>query len=101
TKRWSITAICVALAISRLVWPDIKVDEITIALVIVAASMLFLPELQKALPHIKRVKLWDLEVETKDQVAQLGERVDSIRDTTAKAAADSSAQSSADIADIS
>src|SRR6266566_8320408 len=81
-KRWLIIIICLGLLIARLLWPHIQFDAVTLWLVVIAAFFLIIPEPRVFFPYIKRVKLWDAEIELKEEVKELGREVDKLFDTS-------------------
>jgi hypothetical protein len=80
-KRWLIIIICLGLVIVRLLWPHIQLDAVTLWLVVIAAFFLIIPEPRMFFPYIKRVKLWEAEIELKEEVKELGREVDKIQES--------------------
>ena len=75
-KRWLIIITCLGLVTVRLIWPHIQFDAVTIWLIVIAAFFLIIPEPRVFFPYIKRVKLWEAEIELKEEVKELGREVD-------------------------
>jgi hypothetical protein len=82
-KRWLIIIICLGLLIVRLLWPHIQFDAVTLWLVVIAAFFLIIPEPRVYFPYIKRVKLWEAEIELKEEVKELGREVDKVQESVA------------------
>ncbi len=82
-KRWLIIVICLGLVAIRLIWPHIQFDAVTIWLVVIAAFFLIIPDPRAFFPYIKRVKLWEAEIELKEEVKELGKEVDKVQESVA------------------
>ncbi len=82
-KRWLIIIVCLGLLTARLLWPHIQFDAITLWLVVIAAFFLIIPEPRVFFPYIKRVKLWEAEIELKEEVKELGREVDKVQESVA------------------
>ncbi len=82
-KRWLIIITCLGLVAVRLIWPHIQFDAVTIWLIVIAAFFLIIPEPRVFFPYIKRVKLWEAEIELKEEVKELGREVDKVQESVA------------------
>lgn len=51
-----------ALIVSRIIWPNIKIDEITVTLAVIATIFMMLPELISGIESIKSIKYKDIEI---------------------------------------
>ncbi len=82
-KRWLIIFTCLGLVTVRIIWPRIEFDAVTIWLIVIAAFFLVIPEPRVFFPYIKRVKLWDAEIELKEEVKELGREVNKVQESVA------------------
>jgi hypothetical protein len=62
SKRYLVAVWFLLLIAARVIWPSIKIDEITLFMSIIATFILFLPELAHLINIIKGVKYGDFEV---------------------------------------
>jgi hypothetical protein len=83
-KRWLIIITCLGLVTVRLIWPQIQFDAVTIWLIVIAAFFLIIPEPRVFFPYIKRVKLWEAEIELKEEIKELGREVDKAQESVDK-----------------
>lgn len=82
-KRWLIIAISLGLLIVHLIEPRIQFDATTIWLIAIAAFFLIIPDPSILFPYIKRIKLWEAEIELKEEVKELGKEVDKVQESVA------------------
>lgn len=82
-KRWTMIVICLGFAGVRLIRPDLKVDVITIWLLVIAMVFFLLPELRAVTPYIKRIRVGDTEIELKDQIKDLGKQIERAEEAVA------------------
>jgi len=82
-KRWLIIITCLGLVAARLIWPHIQFDAVTIWLIAIAAFFLIIPDPRALFPYIKRIKLWEAEIELKEEVKELGREVDKVQESVA------------------
>ena len=92
--RWFLAIVCLALASSRIIWPHLAVDEITIWLVALAAMILLIPQIAEALgsiprsiPGIKRLKAGPFELEFQESLKELTGQVLKASESAAQAGA--------------
>ena len=78
--RYLIAAAAIILVAVRALWPDLRIDEISIALLAVAALALLLPDIAPIASRVSRLKLWDLEVELSEKVKELSDRAEAVGD---------------------
>ena len=83
-KRWLIIITCLGLVAVRFIWPHIQFDAVTIWLVVIAAFFLINPDPRAFFPYVKRVKLWEAEIELKEEVKELGKEVDKAQESVGK-----------------
>src|SRR2546423_8668402 len=81
-RRLFILAICFAFILDRQVWHKIQFDAVTICLVVVIALFLFFPNPQIIFPYVKRIKLWEVEIELKEQIRELEKEVVKAQDAS-------------------
>ncbi len=74
--RYLVALVAVAIVIVRAVWPDARLDEISLVLLVVAALALVWPDIAPLTSRIRRLKLWELEVELSEKISELSERVE-------------------------
>lgn len=79
-KRWLMIVVCLGLVIVRLLRPDLKVDVITVWLLVIATLFFLLPEMRLMTPYIKRIRVGDTEIELKEQIKDLGKKVERVED---------------------
>jgi len=91
-KRGFLFVFCLALIIMRFHWPSVKVDTISIELLIIAALILFLPEAKAILPYVKIIKAAGIEIELKERLQKLDTEVEKVRDSITDTGADSTPQ---------
>jgi hypothetical protein len=82
-KRWLIILICLGLLTVHLTGPRIQFDATSIWLIAIAAFFLVIPDPSIFFPYIKRIKLWEAEIELKEEVKELGKEVDKVQETVA------------------
>jgi len=78
-KRWLIIIVCIALVVGRIIWPNIQVDAITIWLIGIATVLFVLPELRVITPYIKRIKIFDAELELQEKIEKLSAEVQKVQ----------------------
>jgi len=78
-KRWLIIAVCLSLIIMQQIWPHIQFNIFSISLLIVAAISFIFPDLYIILPHIRRIKFWEAELELQERAKELGKEVTAIQ----------------------
>jgi len=69
--RWVVTVICMGIIVVRAVWPELRFDNISVILLVLAAVSALLPELYKHIGKIKKVKIGDVEVELEEKLKKL------------------------------
>lgn len=74
--RYLVAAASLALVVARAVWPDVRVDEISLVLFALAALALLLPDIAPVASRIRRFKLWNLEVELSEEISELAHRAE-------------------------
>jgi predicted membrane protein len=74
--RYLVALVALAIVIVRAVWPDARLDEISLVLLVVAALALVWPDIVPLTSRIRRFKVWGLEVELMEEISQLTERTE-------------------------
>lgn len=74
-KRWLIIITCIVLVVVQQIWPHIQFSIFSIGLLITATIFLVSPNLYVIFPYIKRVKLWEAELELQERVEELSKDV--------------------------
>lgn len=82
--RYIVAAICVGLIGVRAVWPEVRFDNISLTLLIVAALATLLPELRVALQRVKKVKFGDFEVELAEKLKALASGTEEVESSVAQ-----------------
>ncbi len=83
-KRQLLIAFCLALVAVRLRWPDIKVDGVTVWLVVVAVLLFLLPEVRAFLPYVERAKLGPVELTLREGIRALTREIEEAQDSYAE-----------------
>jgi hypothetical protein len=78
-KRWLVAAVALALAVARVLLPDLNIDLVTLGLVAVAGAALLLPSVSTMLRHIRRFRVAGVELEFRDDIREVSREVDSAR----------------------
>lgn len=81
-KRLLILVASITFILDRQIWHKIQFDVVTIWLVIVIALFLFFPNPQIIFPYVKRIKLWEVEIELKEQIRELEKEVVKAQDAS-------------------
>ena len=74
--RFLIAVVALALVVVRALWPDIRLDEISLMLFALAALALLSPDLAPIAGRIRRLKLWQIEVELSEKIGELAQRAE-------------------------
>jgi hypothetical protein len=74
--RYLIALGALALVVMRAVWPDLRVDEISLVLFLLAGLALVWPEIAPLASRIRRFRLWELEVELTEKISELTRRAE-------------------------
>jgi len=89
-QRGLIVLVCLALIVSRLIWPELTVDWITVVLVAIATIAILLPSFESLLPHVsqvlpyvKKLKVAGVEVELSEEIKKLSKDVDEAKESLA------------------
>jgi hypothetical protein len=82
-KRWLVIIALLILIADRQIWHKIQFDAVTISLVVVIALFLLFPNPQIIFPYVKRIKLWEVEIELKEQIRELEKEVVKAQDASA------------------
>jgi len=77
--RWIFILICLFLVIGRLFYPDLEVDIISVWFIGIASVIFFLPQLNKIIPLVKKMKLGNTEFEFKEKLGNLGKQMEEIQ----------------------
>lgn len=90
-QRGLIVFVCLALILSRLIWPDLAVDWITVVLVAIATLAILLPSYEslwphvyQLLPYVKKLKVAGVEVELSDEIKKLSRDLDEAKESLAE-----------------
>src|SRR5438105_8421023 len=78
-QRSLIILLCLILVAVRMIWPDMKVDVISLWLLGIAAFLLLMPKLGVFVPYIKRVKVGDSEIELTEEIKNFGKEVEKVQ----------------------
>lgn len=86
TRAWQrvlIVAVCLGVAFARMIFPDLKVDGITVWLIAIAAAIILMPKVGvvvpyflKAIPYIKKASIAGIEFELTDDIKKLAKDLD-------------------------
>lgn len=74
--RYLVALVALALLIVRAVWPDLRVDEISLVLFALAALALFWRDIAPVAGRIRKFKAWGIEVELSERIGELTERTE-------------------------
>ena len=75
-KRGLVICVCILFLLDHQLWHKIQFDAVTISLIVIIAVFLSLPNPQIIFPYIKRIKLWEAEIELKEEIKELGKEVE-------------------------
>lgn len=78
-QRLLIILLCLILVAVRMIWPDMKVDAVSLWLLGIAAFLLLMPKLGIFVPYIKRVKVGDSELELNEEIKNFGKAVEKVQ----------------------
>jgi len=78
-QRSLIILLCLILVAVRMIWPDMKVDVISLWLLGIAAFLLLMPKLGVFVPYIKRVKVGDSEIELNEEIKNFGKEMEKVQ----------------------
>lgn len=76
--RYAVALACFALIVARAIWPDLRFDAISLALLVVAAAALLVREWQELVGRIKKVKVGEVEVEFAEKLKDLANKTQSL-----------------------
>src|SRR5260221_12014413 len=79
-RRWLIIAACILFIVDRQIWHKVQFDPVTIVLIIILAFLIILPNPQVIFPYVKRIKLWEAEIELKEVIKELEKEVEKVQD---------------------
>jgi len=85
-RNWSrslVILLYIAFWLDRLIWHKIQFDAITISLIAVLPLILVLLNPQIFISYIKRIKLWEVEIEFKEVIKELGKEVEKVQEADA------------------
>ena len=85
-RRLLIVVVSIAFILDRQIWHKIQFDAVTIWLVVSIAIFLLFPNPQIIFPYVKRIKLWEVEIELKEQIRELEKEVVKAQDASANEA---------------
>lgn len=87
-QRGLIVLVCFSLILSRLIWPDLSIDWITITLVAIATVAILLPsyntlwpQVSQVLPYVKKFKVAGVEVELSEEIKKLSKEVENAKES--------------------
>ena len=78
-QRALIILLCLILVAVRMIWPNMKVDVISLWLLGIAAFLLLMPRLRIFIPYIKRIKLGETELELSEEIKNFGKEVEKVQ----------------------
>jgi hypothetical protein len=79
-KRWFVITACIIFIVDRQVWHRVQFDPMTTWLVAVIAFFLIFPSPQVIFPYVKRFKIWEVEIELKEDIKMLEKEVEKAQD---------------------
>jgi hypothetical protein len=85
-RRLLIVVASFVFILDRQIWHKIQFDAVTIGLIVVIALFLLFPNPQIIFPYVKRIKLWEVEIELKEQIRELEKEVVKAQDASANEA---------------
>ena len=65
-KRLLGILICIAIVFNTQIWHKIHLDNITVVCIVIISALVVIPEPQAFFSYIKRIKLWEAEIELKE-----------------------------------
>ncbi len=81
-RRLLILIASITFLLDRQIWHKIQFDAVTIWLVVFIALFLLFPNPQIVFPYVKRIKLWEVEIELKEQIRELEKEVVKAQDAS-------------------
>lgn len=93
-KRLLAILICIVFLLDHQIWHKIQFDAITISLIILITVLLVLPNPQIIFPYIKRIKLWEAEIELKEEIKELGKEIEKAQEAAANKTSSATPQTS-------
>jgi hypothetical protein len=78
-KRSLIIWLCLLLLLSRMIWPNMRVDAISLWFLGIAALFLLIPELRIFVPYIRSVKFGQAELELSEEIKNFGKEVEKVQ----------------------
>ena len=76
--RYFVAVICFALVAALAIWPELRFDNISLALLVVAIVAILLPEFRVAFGRVKKLKLGEFEVELAERLKELAGNTEAV-----------------------
>ncbi len=76
--KYVVIAICAVIIVVRSLWPEVRFDNISLILLIVAAFPFLLSEFRGVLGRVKKVKVGDFEVELAEKLNALAGKTEAV-----------------------
>ena len=81
-KRWLIIAVCIVFILEHQIWHRIQFDPVSIWLGVILAFFLMFPSPQVIFPYVKRFRVWEVEIELKEQIRELEKEIVKAQDAS-------------------
>ena len=77
-RRYLVPVLCGLIIVFRIIWPDIRFDQISILLFIVGVVVLLIPDVGEVVARIKKIKTPNYEVELENDLKQLADKAEKV-----------------------
>lgn len=77
--RLLVAAVFIGLVIARMVYPDLRFDQLSFQLLVVAAIVVLLPDIKDVLSRVRKIKKGDWEIELDDAISQLKQKAEEVK----------------------
>lgn len=81
-RRWLVISISILFILDHQIWHKIQFDSITLWFIGIIAFFLMIPSPQVIFPYVKRIKIWEAEVELKEEIKELEKEVEKAQDAS-------------------
>ena len=77
-NRYLVAVLCGLIIISRIIWPEIKFDEVSVIVFAIGILVILIPDIGDLIKRIRRVRKGDIEIEFESLIAELADKTDKV-----------------------
>ena len=81
-KRFSVPFLCIVVILSRIFYPNIQFDNISLWLFLILAISLLIPDIGDLISRIRKIKIGDNEIELTESLNNLSKRTEEVENAT-------------------